>query len=173
MAWRPKIISFDELLGEFDEDVQDAGKTRISEHLKVIRNTLETIQGLGDTLEELKERLESERKWNNVLAATNKGLMEDRRNTEAEEKFEQLSNFLADTIRCSRGRPVATLIGAVEDHLEKLEVRSKEDPKFRNLKSETQRKTEKLKKVEEEKEVLVEEKKELEERLAATRRELE
>ncbi|KAF8430580.1 hypothetical protein BGX38DRAFT_1263621 [Terfezia claveryi] len=107
---------------------------------------METIQGLEDEVEELKERLERERKWNNVLADTNRGLMEERRNTEAE-KFEKNIEF------------------SFEDHLEKLEVRSKEDPKFRNLKSETQRKTEKLKKVEEEKKMLVEEKKKLEERL--------
>ncbi|KAF8422837.1 hypothetical protein BGX38DRAFT_1279726 [Terfezia claveryi] len=155
----------DEILGEFDEDGEDGGKARVSSELDKIREKMETIQGLEDEVEELKERLERERKWNNVLADTNRGLMEERRNTEAEEKFEKISNFLVDTIRCSRGRPVATLIGAVEDHLEKLEVRSKEDPKFRNLKSETQRKTEKLKKVEEEKKVLVEEKKKLEERL--------
>ncbi|RPB26199.1 hypothetical protein L211DRAFT_701418 [Terfezia boudieri ATCC MYA-4762] len=134
---------------------------------------METIQGLEDEVEELKERLERERKLNKVLGDTNRGLMEDRRYTEAEEKFERLSNFLADTICCSRGRPVETLIGAVKDHLEKLEVRSREDPKFRNLKSETQKKTEELKKVKKEKEAWVQEKKELEERLASVQRELE
>ncbi|KAF8446942.1 hypothetical protein BGX38DRAFT_1143050 [Terfezia claveryi] len=106
-----------------------------------------TIRGLEeDEVTQLKERLVTEKKRNNVLRDTNIGLIEDRRNTVAEEKFERIANFLADTIR---SRPVETLIGAVKDHLEKLEVRSKEDPKFRDLKSETLRKTEKMKKVEE------------------------
>ncbi|KAF8415347.1 hypothetical protein EV426DRAFT_665610 [Tirmania nivea] len=163
----------DELLGEFDEGEVGRGRVRVSKELNKIQKKMEDIQGLEDEVEELKERLEWERKRNSDLAVTNRGLIEDKRNTEAEEKFEQLSNFLADTIRCSRGRPVATLIGAVEDHLEKLEVRSREDPKFRNLKSETQRKTEELKKIKEEKKVWVEEKKKMEERLASVQREPE
>jgi len=71
-------------------------------------------------------------------------------------KLEKLSNVLADAIYCSRGRLLQTLIGAVKDYLETLEVQSQEDPKFKNLKSEASRKTEKLKKIEEEKEVIEE-----------------
>ena len=47
-------------------------------------------------------------------------------------------------VHCSRGRLVNTLIGAVKEHVEKLEVKARE------------RKMEKGKKVEEEKEVLEE-----------------
>ena len=54
-------------------------------------------------MEELKGRLEKEQ---NVLASSNESLMEERRNTIAKTKFEKLANFLADTIKCSRGRSV-------------------------------------------------------------------
>jgi len=46
---------------------------------------------------------------------------------------------------------VETLIGAVKDHLEKFESRAREDPRIKNLQSETKRKAEKLGKQEEEK----------------------
>jgi len=59
--------------------------------------------------------------------------MENKRNTTAEDKFERLANYLASAIGCSRGRPVETLIGAVKDHLEKLESRAREDPRIKNL----------------------------------------
>jgi len=64
-----------------------------------------------------------------VLVDTNEGLMEERRITVVEEIFKKTSDFLADTTHRSRGKPV---IGAVKEHLERLELRTREDPKFKN-----------------------------------------
>ena len=91
------------------EEVIDEGKCRISAELDELWNKVEIIRGLEDEVEELKEMLEVERR-NNVLADTNEGLMENRGNTVTEERFDRIANFPADTIRCSRGRPVDTLI---------------------------------------------------------------
>ena len=95
--------------------------------------------------------MERERQRYNDLATTNEGLMEDRRNTVAEDRFEKLANYFPSAIRCSRGKPVETLIRAVKDYVEKLESRVREDPRIKNLQSETKREAEKLKKLDDEK----------------------
>jgi hypothetical protein len=153
-----------EILGEFDIEVRDKGKCRISAKLREVQDTLESAEPLQEEVEELKEKLEKERKRNNILACSNEGLMEERRNTVAEAKFEKIANFLADTIKCSRGRPVDTLIGAVKEYIEDLEFQAGKGTRFRNLKSETARKTEELKKVKEKEKELSEELKKVKER---------
>ncbi|KAF8428816.1 hypothetical protein EV426DRAFT_711528 [Tirmania nivea] len=81
-----------------------------------------------------------------------------------QEQLEEASNEV-EKLEEER-RPLETLMGEVSDHIETLEVRSQEDSRFKNLKSEKLRKTEKLKKAEEDKKVLIKEK-ELEEALAS------
>jgi len=146
-----EICLMDEILGEFDGEEEDRGKNSISEQLRVIHDNADRVHELEDEVEELKERLERERKRNNDLTTTNEGLIEDRRNTIAVDNYERLANYLASAIGCSRGRPVGTLIGAAKDHLEKLESRVREDPRVKNLQSETKRKVEKLRKLDDEK----------------------
>ena len=99
-----KICVIDESLGEFDGEEEDRGKNSISERLTAIQDNADRVYELEDEVDELKERLERERKRNNDLATTNEGLIEDKRNTIAEDKFERLANYLASAIGCSRGR---------------------------------------------------------------------
>jgi len=147
-----EIYLMDEMLGEFDGEEEDRGKNNISEQLRAVQDNANRVHELEDEVEELKERLERERKRNKDLATTKVGLMEDRRNTIAEDRFEGLANYLAGAIGFSRGRLVETLIGAVKDHLEKLESRAKEDPIIKKPQSETKRKSERLGKVDDKKE---------------------
>jgi len=137
----------DTILGDYDEEEEGRGKNNISYQLRAMQDDADRVPELEDEVENLKERLERERKRNNILETTNQRLMEDRGNTEAEANFERLANYLASAIGCSRGRPVETLIGAVKDHLEILESRVKEDHRIKTLQSKTKTKSEKLKKL--------------------------
>jgi len=140
----------DEILGEFGGEAEDRGKNSISERLTAIQNNAEKVQELEDEVDELKERLDRERRRNNDLATTNVELLEDRRNTVEEDNFEKLANYLTRAIGCSRGRPVETRIGAVKDHLVKLDSMVKEDLRAKNLQAEIKRKSERLRKLDNE-----------------------
>ena len=63
----------EEVWGGFGKEVIGDwwGKCRILTELDELRNKLETIRGLEDEVGQLQERLERERKRNNVLADTN------------------------------------------------------------------------------------------------------
>jgi len=84
----------DEILGEFDSEEEDRGKKM---YLRTAdsKHDADRIHELEDEVDELKERLERERKRSNDLATTNKALMEDKRNTTTEDKFGGLANYLA------------------------------------------------------------------------------
>jgi len=73
-----EICVMDEILGKFDGEEEDRGKNSISEWLTAIQDNADRVHELEDEVDELKERLERERKRNNDLATTNEGLMEDR-----------------------------------------------------------------------------------------------
>ncbi|KAF8446697.1 hypothetical protein BGX38DRAFT_1143097 [Terfezia claveryi] len=166
-----------EILGEDDdEDAAENGEDGKTAVFMRLHNLQEQLEGESNELEGLEKERDSLRKKVTFLELSQEMHMKEEKKGEAGiagAKLEKLSNFLAEKIRCSPGRPLEILMGAVSDHLVTLEIRSAEDPKFKNLKSETLRKTEKLKKVEAEKKVLVEEKKKLKETLAAVQRELE
>ena len=49
------------------------------------------------------------------------------RKIDAEKKYKVLHTFLSRIVICSRGIAVPTLIGAIKDHLEGLELKAKEN----------------------------------------------
>src|SRR5438105_11868845 len=106
---------------------------------------------LQDKVEKLKETAEQESKRVAKLMEHSWIAKTEWRKTDVEKKYEKLDNFLSSTVICSRGRPVETLIGAVKDHLEGLELKAKENTGIKNLRSAMARKTEELVKAREEK----------------------